>query len=340
MGGGRFFVVRYALSIEPIVGYRTRKKVTLRCLRQQCRKQTFARRPDRRGFMPFANIKGIRTHYQVTGEGPPLLLLAPLGDNASTPQRWLDRVWRGFRPAELLTRDFRLITYDRRESGKSAGRVEPLSWTLFARHANGLLDYLGIDQAFLLGGCIGCSVALALGAHFPDRCRALLLHWPVGGFRWLERGRANFERHIAFAREQGLLRVAERARQPGMFWSDPERGPWSSVIASDDLFARSYVRQELDGYLQIVAQSRDDLFAEMTPSGVTGDQLMAMHIPAFVMPGDDALHATSSAHVLRELMPHATLSRLIPRQQTAASVRQWIYASAAACGYARAAAAA
>lgn len=290
--------------------------------------------------MPIANIEGIRTHYQVVGEGPPLLLLAPLGDHASTPQRWLDRVWRGFKPAELLTRDFQLITYDRRESGNSGGRVEPLSWTVFARHANALLDHLGIEQAFLLGGCIGCSIALALGAHFPDRCRALLLHWPVGGFRWVNRGRTNFDRHIAFVREHGLLRVAELARQSSMFWSDPEAGPWSSVIASDDSFARSYVRQDLDRYLEVVAQSRDNLFSDTMPSGVTSSQLMTMQIPAFVMPGDDALHATSSAHVLRELMPHAKLSRLMPRQQTAASIEHWVYESAAACDYARPAAAA
>ena len=290
--------------------------------------------------MPIANIEGIRTHYQVVGEGPPLLLLAPLGDNASIPQRWLDRVWRGFKPAEMLTRDFQVITYDRRESGDSGGRVEPLSWTVFARHANALLDHLGIEQAFLLGGCIGCSVALALGAHFPDRCQALLLHWPVGGFRWVNRGRTNFDRHIAFVREHGLLRVAELARQSSMFWSDPEAGPWSSVIASDDSFARSFVRQDPDRYLEVVAQSRDNLFSDTMPSGVTSSQLMTMHIPAFVMPGDDALHATSSAHVLRELLPHAKLSRLMLRQQTAASIEHWVYESAAACDYVRPAAAA
>jgi pimeloyl-ACP methyl ester carboxylesterase len=289
--------------------------------------------------MPFVTLEGIRTRYQVAGNGPPLLLLAPLDGHASMPQRWFDRIWRGFRPAELLTRDFQVITYDRRESGNSGGRIEPLSWTVFARHANALLDHLGIEQAFMLGGCIGCSVALAVGAHFPERCRALLLHWPVGGFRWLSRGRASFDRHIAFAREHGLVRVAELARQSGMFWSNPEAGPWSSVIASDDSFAQSYVRQDLDRYLEVVAQSRDVLFSDATPSGVTNSQLITMQIPAFVMTGDDALHATSAAHVLRELIPQAKLSRLMPRQQTAASIEQWVYESAAACGHARSSAA-
>jgi len=288
--------------------------------------------------MPFASIEGIRTHFQVTGKGPPLLLLAPIGDNAPIPQRWRDRAWRGFKPAELLTGHFQVISYDRRESCNSGGRVEPLSWRVFARHANALLDHLGIKQAFLLGSCVGCSVALSLAAHFPDRCRALLLHWPVGGFLWLDRGRACFDRHIEFARVHGLSQVADRARQSGLFWSDPEAGPWASVIASDQSFAKFFVRQNFDRYLKVVEQSRDQLFNDNLPSGVTSSQLMTIPVPAFVMPGDDALHATSAAHVLRELMPHAKISPLMPRQQTAASIGDWVYESAAACDQARPAA--
>lgn len=285
--------------------------------------------------MPFANIHGIRTHYQVAGDGPPLLLLAPLGDDATIPQRWRERAWRGFKPHEVLARDFQLITYNRRDSGYSGGRIEPLSWMTFASHAEALLDHLGVRQAFLLGSCIGSSVALALGANSPERCRALLLHWPVGGLHWMNKGRSNFDRHISFVREHGLLRVVEKARQTGMFWSHPEAGPWSSVLASDAAFARSYVQQDIDEYLRIVTQSRDNLFSDTMPSGVTSSQLMAMQIPAFVLPGDDALHTTSSAHVLRELMPHTKLSRLTLRQQNAASIEQWIYDAAAACDYKR-----
>ena len=172
--------------------------------------------------MPFANIEGIKTHYEVRGDGPPLLLLAPVGFDDPISRRWADRVWRGFRPLDALVPDFRLIVYDRRETGRSGGLIEPLTWARFAQHAKGLLDHLEIEDAFLLGGCMGCSVALAVGAHFPERCRALLLHWPVGGFQWLNRGRANCDRHIAFAREHGLQGVAERSRQSGFFWSDPE----------------------------------------------------------------------------------------------------------------------
>ena len=278
--------------------------------------------------MPFAQIRGINTRYEVLGEGPPLLLLAPVGFDDPISRRWADRVWRGFRPLEALVPHFQLILYDRRETGGSGGIVEPLSWELCARHAKGLLDHLGVDQVYLLGGCVGCSVALALAAQFPERCRALLLHWPVGGFHWLSRGRANFDRHIAFVRERGLKGVAELARRSKVFWSDPDAGPWSSIIASDDAFAESFVRQDPDQYLSIVEQSRDNLFSDTLLAGATCEQLVTMNVPAFIMPGNDALHTASCAHFLRELMPQAALSPLKPSQQNAATIARWVYESA------------
>lgn len=274
--------------------------------------------------MPFADIEGIPTRYEVRGDGPPLMLLAPVGSNDSISRRWADRVWRGFRPLDALVADFCVIVYDRRESGASGGCIEPLSWSHCARHAKGLLDHLGVEKAFLLGGCVGCSVALALAALSPERCRALLLHWPVGGFHWLTRGRANFDRHIAFTREHGLEGVAELASRSRMFWSDPDAGPWSSLLASDPAFAESFVRQDLDRYLQIVAQSRDSLFSDTLPSGATCEQLVAMNVPAFIMPGNDAMHTTSCAQVLRELLPQAKLSSLKLSQQNATTIGQWI----------------
>jgi pimeloyl-ACP methyl ester carboxylesterase len=284
--------------------------------------------------MPVADIDGIRTRYRVTGSGPPLLLLEPTGSEAHVSQRWPNRVWRGFQPVRALACDFQLIAYDRRESGQSGGRIEPLTWELMGRHAKGLLDYLGIEAAFLLGACTGCAAALSLAAHFPDRCRALFLHWPVGGFPWMMKGRENFDRHIAYARNQGLSSVVERAKQSPLFWTDPEAGPWSSVIASDPAFAESYSRQRLRDYIDIVMQSRGNLFCDAMPAGASCEQLTAIRLPAFIMAGSDAWHATSTAHMLRELVPGAKLSALMPRQQNAVTIAQWIGECAADCGVA------
>ena len=76
-----------------------------------------------------------------------------------------------------------------------------LSWSLFASQAKGLLDFLGIAQDEYC--CMGCSVALAFAARFPEATRALILHWPVGGYCWKMNG-ALSPSNYQFARINGL----------------------------------------------------------------------------------------------------------------------------------------
>src|SRR5882672_8596000 len=109
--------------------------------------------------MPMATIDGLEVNYDVKGSGPALLMLASGGFDA-TLEKWTTAgVWKGMRPLDSLANDFRVIAYDRRESGASGGRVERLTWALFADQAKALLDHLKISDAYIMGGCMGCSVA-------------------------------------------------------------------------------------------------------------------------------------------------------------------------------------
>lgn len=282
--------------------------------------------------MPFADIDGIRTQYEIAGNGPPLLMLAPAGFDSSISRWRLNGVWKEMQPLDTLQQDFTLIAYDRREAGESGGRIEALTWEAYARHGIALLDHLNIDRAFVIGGCMGVSVALAIGARYPQRVLGLLLHWPVGGYRWMMKARSNFDKHLAYLKAHGFAGVAARAKQSGLFWNDPEAGPWSAPIKFDAAFADRYLQQDVEAYRALVAQSRDNLFSDTMPSGATGEELLAMDLPAFIMPGDDASHSCSSAHALRELMPNARLSPLMPPAQNAATVAAWIRESKAAVG--------
>ncbi len=274
--------------------------------------------------MAFADIDGIRTQYEMKGEGPPLLMLAPSAFDASISRWRLNSVWKEMQPLDTLTRDFTMIAYDRREAGESGGRIEALNWDCYARHAVALLDHLKIDNALVLGGCMGVSVALAIGVRYPQRVRGLLLHWPVGGYRWMLKARGIFDKHLAFLQEHGLAGVAARAKQSGVFWNDAESGPWSAAIKNDADFAVQFVQQDMAAYRALVVQARDTLFSDTMPSGATGDELMALRLPAFIMPGDDAAHSASSAYALRELIPDARMSPLMPPGQNAASVAAWL----------------
>lgn len=85
--------------------------------------------------MPTATIDGLEVNYVTRGSGPALLMLAPGGFDA-TMEKWATAgVWKGMQPLDSLASDFTVIAYDRRESGASGGRVERLSWSLFAEEA-------------------------------------------------------------------------------------------------------------------------------------------------------------------------------------------------------------
>jgi pimeloyl-ACP methyl ester carboxylesterase len=228
------------------------------------------------------------------------------------------------RPLDELARDFRLIAYDRRECGASGGRVETLSWKLIAAQGKGLLDHLGISRGFVLGGCMGCSVAAAFAVQFPETCDGVILHWPVGGYRWRIMGRQRFDEHLDFVRQNGLAAVVARARQSGSFWQDPSAGPWASVIARSADFAESFARQPLGRYLGIVAVSRDTLFPKSQPTGVAEEELMGLTMPTLIIGGNDEVHTRSAAWTMHELIPGARIAPAFPPDQTPENVAGWI----------------
>ena len=274
--------------------------------------------------MPTATIDGLEVNYVMRGSGPALLMLAPGGFDA-TMEKWTTAgVWKGMRPLDTLSSEFTLVAYDRRESGASGGRVERLSWSLFAEQAKGLLDHLKISEAYVLGGCMGCSVALAFATRYPQATRALILHWPVGGYRWKLNGGDRFARHARFAQDGGLAGVVKRAHEGQSFWQDPEAGPWASVIVRDARFAETFQKQDPERYLGLVAASGRTLFDRDMPPGAEPEEMMAMKAPALIIPGDDPAHAASGAYYLRELLPRPEFWSVMPPEQTPDRVRDRI----------------
>jgi pimeloyl-ACP methyl ester carboxylesterase len=264
--------------------------------------------------MPFATLDGIKTHYVKQGAGPVLLMMAPRGFE-STLQSWDYGKWKEMNAIEALSRHFTVVAYDRREAGQSGGRVEVLTWKVFAQHAKLLLDHLNIHKAIILGVCMGVGVATQLGGLYPEACTGLILAHPVGGHRWWVRTNTFFNRHLDFVGENGLNAVRDRA-QGKNFMRDPETGPWASAIFNDAAFAERFVKQDPSAYMSIVRQSRDALFPDTFVSGPKPQELMALDIASSIWPGDDASHSTSSAQQLRELLPRMEYWDLHPSRQT------------------------
>ena len=269
--------------------------------------------------MPFATINGIRVHHLVQGAGPHLLMFAP-GGWRSVISRWTaaggKEAFGQMDGLATLSRHFTCVAYDRRECGQSGGRVEPLTWDLYVQEAKALLDLAGANQAYVLGSCMGASLALAFAVRHPIACKGLLLHWPVGGFLWMRKGHEFFGRHMDFVRARGLAAVVERAPQGENFWLDPEIGPWGSPAAVYPEFAAQFIKQDVDRYLDICAMSRDAIFNDTMPSGASGEELMRIQVPALILSGADSRHTVSASWTLKELMPQSELWDVLPPHQT------------------------
>ena len=256
--------------------------------------------------MSTAILDGIETRYEVLGSGPPLLMFAPGGFDATIDKWRTQGIYATIKLLDALPQHYTCIVFDRRETGQSGGRVEHLAWAHYAAQGKALLAHLRIARAHVMGGCMGCSAAIAFAVASPEATRSLVLYWPVGGARYRMNGHARFAEHLAFVRRSGLGAVVELVRKDGKpFGADPRGGPWASMIKRDPAFAGAFAALDVERYALVLSATARTLFDRDTAPGAEPEDLMQLDVPALVVPGRDASHATSAARYLEECLAHA-----------------------------------
>jgi pimeloyl-ACP methyl ester carboxylesterase len=249
-------------------------------------------------------IDGLVTRYEVAGSGAPLLMFSPGGFAASMDAWEKHGLYHRTRMLAQLRERFSCITFDKRESGESGGRVETVTWLDYANQGIGLLDHLGIDRAHIMGACVGCSVAALLATTAPDRVSGMVLYSPAGGVKYRMKQHARFADHLAYARANGLDGVAALASTTDAgFSGDGRLGPWVTVLRRDPEFRAHYVGLDRDRYQTIAAGMCKCLFDRDTVPGPEPEDLLASEIPALIVPGEDSSHAPSAARYLQECLP-------------------------------------
>ena len=254
--------------------------------------------------MPSAIIDGIATRYEVVGFGPPLLMYSPAGFDATMDKWSTQGVYARIKLLDHLPKKYSCIIFDRRETGQSGGRVERITWAHYVAQGKGLLDHLNVKRAHLMGGCMGCCPVVAFGAAYPEAVLSMVLYWPVGGAKYRINSHQRFAQHLAYVQQHGLAEVVALVRKDGKpFGADPRGGPWASVIKHDRAFAESYAKQDVEQYKLIVTGMMRTLFDRDTAPGAEPEDLLRLDIPALIVPGRDASHATSAARYLEECLP-------------------------------------
>ncbi len=113
-----------------------------------------------------ATINGIRIYYEQHGEaGPHLVLINGLGTST-----WL---WEKNIPA--LAKHFRVLAFDNRGAGYSDKPPGPYSIAQMSADLTGLMEYLGISRAHILGVSMGGYVAQEFALTHPEMVDRLVL---------------------------------------------------------------------------------------------------------------------------------------------------------------------
>ncbi len=113
--------------------------------------------------MPDLTLADVKLHYEVQGNGPPLLLLAGmLSDSAS---------WGGVLP--LLTQNFTVVRTDNRGTGRTVPVDAPASVQTYAEDGIAVMQHLGFKKFHLAGHSMGGLAAMEVAHRVPDKVSSL-----------------------------------------------------------------------------------------------------------------------------------------------------------------------
>jgi pimeloyl-ACP methyl ester carboxylesterase len=124
-------------------------------------------------------VKGpVRIHYEVTGSGFPLLLIAGGGLNST-----IAGLSNPFNAIDEFKGEYRCIAADLRNAntGQSSGPLDiDRPWDSHTDDQLGVMDHLGIDKFMVMGFCIGGPFIWNLLERAPNRVVAAVLAQPSG----------------------------------------------------------------------------------------------------------------------------------------------------------------
>jgi pimeloyl-ACP methyl ester carboxylesterase len=111
-------------------------------------------------------LNGISLHYELRGEGPPLLLLHG-GTGCHSDWAYAGR--------EFFERDYRLIIPDARGHGSSTNPERTITHRQCALDTLALLDHLNIERCKAIGVSMGGNILLHMATMQPELIEAMVV---------------------------------------------------------------------------------------------------------------------------------------------------------------------
>ena len=239
--------------------------------------------------MPFCDVDGLRMHYHVAGEGPPLLLIMGLSGDLT----W----WNALLPE--LTPRFRVIAFDNRGAGLTDKPEGKYSIPLFATDTVGLLDALEVPRAHVFGVSMGGMIAQELCLRHPERVDRLLLGCTHSGGPGLVMPSADSIQKLTFTRGKSLPEVGRQIMSILFSPAYQEANPGTVQAMIDRYVSAPPPRKAFSQ--QFWAVVGHDCY----------DRLPGIRAPTLVLTGEeDVLVPPENPEVLHERIPGARLAYL------------------------------
>jgi pimeloyl-ACP methyl ester carboxylesterase len=242
-------------------------------------------------------INGVNLYYEEAGDGVPMIFVHEFAGEARS---WAPQV-RFFR------RGYRTITFNARGYPPSDVPEDPAAYSQrqAVEDIRGVLDYLQIDKAHVIGLSMGGYAALHFGLLYPDRALSLVVAGAGYGSKAEER--ETFRRDCAavaelFEREPMETVAARYAMGPARVqFRDKDAEGWEQ-------FCELLKQQSAKGHaltlrgVQIVRESIYEL----------GDRMARLTVPTLIVTGDEDDSCLEPALYMKRTIPTSGLL-IIPR---------------------------
>jgi pimeloyl-ACP methyl ester carboxylesterase len=238
--------------------------------------------------MPIYQKGDVKIHYEETGSGFPLLLIAGGGLNSTIS------FFTGnspFNAIDEFKKEYRCITMDLRnaEGGRSSGPLEiDRPWDAYADDQLGVMDHLGIKEFMVMGFCIGGPFIWNLLRRAPTRIVAAVLAQPSGF----------------------------RPEMPDLFYQNNITGWGPALVARRPDITMAMV----DRFLSKMYRTNPDFVFT-----VTRDFVRSCQTPVLILPDDIPAHPFAVAMEAAMLAPKAEVSIFPwkePKERIPLAVRQ------------------
>jgi len=231
--------------------------------------------------MPTLLANNIELHYEIAGDGQPLVFIHGLGSST--------RDWEFQIPS--FAKKYQVIAFDLRGHGKSEKPQGPYTIPMFAADLAGLLAGLSIKSAHLVGISLGGAVAFQFALDYPNMVKTLTIvnsAPSLGGTP--EQQKQEIERRVGIVQQYGMRAMGQNL-SPNLF-------PAPEHAALRDAFVEHWAENDPQAYIE---STRSMLGWDVT------DRLHSIQCPTLIIAADQDYSPVAVKEAYIKLLPNAQL---------------------------------